>query len=648
MYGFGVNDSWELLDLEVTEMPGLCVVMEGREGGSPVPKLVAQPHGAAVYAAAWRDRAGRVLEWLELWVQDVRSWHLDGNQPLMSPTNTTLDKHWELWVETLLETDGEGVILLDWEKKHPEAIWLSPDGTARLRQDGRWELCKDDAFLRKERLASYSDTLERYLWNGDEENPKMVAVTPEAPQGRLTKSREEIFGEAIPLNPDGGLMLLRRASAVRYDDFVDLLSGAETATGLRECLWLPVAGANARLLDRPGLGGKAGGFFFSRNQIPGHLGELLHLKLLALRGAFAAVQAAVRQGGTPFLGIRADGFGVSLVEPDGGMPYLWNHRVRLAACPQAVRTELGVTKEPCFVPFGEEESRSIYRSLQAEGEVKGDAKVRVRRVSEPDDDGLVVVEGSLLTDEPLNAGKLDLLGIEWLSRKSGRLKLFAKMEGNPQDGAGEYRFSSLQTKLPEELAEAFAGGGQSTLSSDRVRFHLLPRLGTPCDLYSLGVLGLRTLIAGGGGRALAEVLDDLLKMARIYRSRFTDANWHTGTTSLNEFVKTGEGGAWAEKLGPHRLVRGEAGITSADAFREIPAPLWWEVMEFVARLFPGEALGSFCKGYDDFSPRALDEVFTEPLAVLDSLVARSRELLFGNPVTNRELLGVIRAARGRR
>ncbi len=641
----GVKDGWELVDLELAEMPGLCVVVEDRGAGERGPKLVAQPHGAAVYAAGWRDRAGRVIEWLELWVQDVGSWHLDGNQPLMSPTNTSLDKHWARWVENLLATGGEGVILLDWEKKHPEPIWLNPEGTGRLRLAERWRLCEDDAFLGKERLALFSETLERYLWNGDVDKPLMVAMTPEAPQGRFTKPLEEILGKAIPVNPDGGLMLLRRAAAVRYDDFVDLLSGVETAVNLRECLGMPAVGKNARLLDRPGLGGKAGGFFFPRNQTPGHLGELLHLKLLAFRGAFAAIQSAVARGGTPFLGIRADGFGVSLVEPDGGLPYLWNHRVKLEACPQAVRTELGVTREPCFVPFGED-GRSIYRSLRAEGEVKGDARVRVRRISEPDDEGLVVVEGSLLTDEPLNPGKLDLLGIEWLSRKSGRLKLFAKMEGNSAGGAGEYRFSSLQTRLPDELTQAFAGG-QTTLSSDRVRFHLLPRLGTPCDLHSLGVLGLRTLIAGGGGGALAEALDDLLAMARLYRSRFTDANWHTGTTSLNEFVKTGEGGPWEEKLGPHRLVR-SADLTSAEAFREIPAPLWWEVVEFVSRLFPGEALGSFCKGYDDFSPRALHEVFREPLANLDSLVSRSRELLFGNPVTNRELLEVIRAGRTKR
>jgi hypothetical protein len=155
------------------------------------------------------------------------------------------------------------------------------------------------------------------------------------------------------------------------------------------------------------------------------------------------------------------------------------------------------------------------------------------------------------------------------------------------------------------------------------------------------VLGLRLLVAGPGV-PLAEAVDDLLAMARLFSKRFSHGNWNTGTASLNEFVKTGEGGPWAEKLGPHRLVGGR--LTANDAFREIPAPMWWQVLEFVSRLFPGESIGCFCKGYDDFSPRALHETFTEPLAVLDTLLAATRDLMFGNPQLNRELLGIIRRA----
>jgi hypothetical protein len=638
-----VREKWDLVDLELPEMPGLCLVVEETLGGKRLPCISAQPHGAVVYATAWRDRAGGVHEWLELWVQDATSWHLDGELPLLSLTNSALDRHWTHFLDSLERVSPGSVFRMGWESAHPEALYLTEDARARAKPSQPWVLCTDDATLRSERLAAFSDSLHRYLWNGAADAPQFIPLTQGAPEGRSTRAPADVFGKAIPINPGGGLMLLRKAMALRYDDFVDLLSGAEGKTSVRECLRIPAVGANARLLDRPGFGSKSSGYFFSRNQVPGHLGELLHLKLALFRGVIAAVGTAVERSGTPFLGIRPDHFGVSLVCPEESLPYLWNHRVGLGSAPQAVRTELGDTREPCFVPFGDP-GRSIYKALRAEGEVRGQGRVRIRRVSEPDDDGLVVVEGSLITDETLQAGRLDLLGLEWTTRKSGRLRLFAKIDGAAADVAAEYRFTSLQTRLPPELNEWLAEG-ESTLSSDRVAFQLLPRLGTPCDLYSLGVLALRTLIAGSGV-PLSEALDDLLAMSRLYRSRFSNGNWNTGSASLHEFVKSGEGGAWAEKLGPHRLIRDR--VSAEEAFREIPAPMWWEVIEFVARLFPGEALGSFCKGYDDFSPRAPHEVFTEPLVCLDSLVVRSRDLLFGNPQTNRELLGLIRtvAAKG--
>lgn len=112
---------------------------------------------------------------------------------------------------------------------------------------------------------------------------------------------------------------------------------------------------------------------------------------------------------------------------------------------------------------------------------------------------------------------------------------------------------------------------KGTLTSDRVGFHLLPRLGTPCDLYSLGVIGLRILLAHADG--LAASLDELLSLARQYKLRFGNANWKTGTASLAGFVKTGEAAALATRLGPQWLLSNSE-MDAAQAFREIPPRLW--------------------------------------------------------------------------
>ncbi|MCX6874558.1 MAG: hypothetical protein NTW21_12245 [Verrucomicrobia bacterium] len=631
---------WELVDLELQEMPGLCLVASCQPDGSLRPRVVAQPKGAVAYAAAWCDKAGEVKEWFDLWVQDVGSWHLALNRQLMIIANPALDRHWLAWVKGLASTQPENFFHVGWEWQPGPVLWLSPDGRSRLQAETRWVLCTNDAILRKYRLASYTDSLHRYLWDQEETSPRFLATTPAAPEGPVTTALGAVFGHAIPINRDGALMALRRSYALPLGDFADALSNRASPPDIREALRNPVLGANAKLLDRAGLGHKSPGFFFTKNQISSHLCEVLHLKLAALHGVLVATKSAIQQTACPFLGLGVDSFGVSLSQAETALPFLWTHQVSLQSPPQCIRIEVGDVKEPCFMPHADL-GRSVYRSPHAANEARGLARVRIRKVSEPDDQGLVVMEGTLLSEESIHAGRLDLLGLEWVLPRGGRLQLYAKIEGKTGEVAGEYRFCTLQTKLPQELREWLAGG-RNTLSSDRVQFHLLPRVGTPCDLYSLGVIALRILLHNPEGHAAA--LDDLLSLTRLYRLRHSNGDWNTGTASLAEFVRTGEAGTLAENLSPHwMLVNGD--MSSQDAFCEIPAPLWWATLDFISRLFPGEAADAFCKNHDDFQPRALQEVFAEPIAVLESLLGRTREMLFGNPSGNRELLNVIRQVR---
>ncbi len=627
---------WQLVDLGLAEMPGLCLVVHRQRDGTFRPGIVAQPKGAIAYSAAWCDKAGEVKEWFDLWVQDVGSWHLESNRQILPLTNTALDRHWQDWCRSLADARPDDVYQTGWDRHPCPVIWLSPDGRERLNPDPAWVLCTNDAVLGKFRLAPFSGSLHRYLWNQDERNPQFVATTPGAPEGPVTKPLAAALADAIPINRDGALMTLRRSYSLPLCDFIDILSNRTSPLNIREALRTPLAGTHARLVDNAGVAGRNPGFFFQKNHGSGHLGEILHLKLAALHGVFMAARSAIRHAACPFLGLNIDSFGVSLPQTETALPFLWAHQVSLQSPPQCIRTEVGDVKEPCFMPsagFGQ----SVYRSPRALNEVRGLARVRIRKVSQPDDQGLVVMEGTLLSEEPILAGRLDLLGLEWVLPRIGRLCLYTKIEGRTAEVEGEYRFSSLQTKVSPELSE-WLDGGKGTLSSDRVEFHLLPRVGTPCDVYSLGVIGLRILLQHPDG--LAASLDDLLSLARQYKLRFSNGDWKTGTVSLMEFVKTGEAGVLADRLGPQWLLA-NSDVDAAAAFREIPAPLWWAAIDFLSRLFPGEALECFCKSHDDFQPRALHEVFTAPIAALESLLASSRELLFGNPNTNRELLHAI-------
>jgi len=634
---------WELVDLGLPAMPGLCLVTYRQRDGASKPRIIAQPNGAVAYSAAWADRSGEVKEWLDLWVQDISSWHLDPAEHLATIHNATLDSHWRNWCSSIAAAHPARVFHLGFDQHPAPVVWLTPDGRSRFTTSEEWRLCTNDPLLRSQRLAAYSDSLHRYLWNGDEARPRFLAITPNAPEGPTTAPLDSVFGEAIPVNPGGALMSVCRSYTIPLGDFIDVLANRSNPQDIREALRTPLDGLNRRLLDRTGVASKNNGFFFQKNQAAGHLCELLHLKLATLHGAFLAAGNAIRHAGCPLLGLNPDGFGISLPALETSLPFLWSHQVSLEAPPQCIATVVGDIGEPCFVP-SPDLRQSIYRSPSVLTEVRGLARVRVRKVSEPDDHGLVVMEGTLLSEEPLHAGRLDLLEMDWVLPKVGRLRLYARIEGKSAENQGEYRFCSLQTKLRAEVRE-WLDSGRGSLTSDRVEFHLLPRIGTPCDLYSLGVIGLRILLHHPDG--LAATLDDLLSLARSYRMRYSNANWSTGTASLHEFIKTGEAGAIDERLGPQWLLA-SSDVSSADAFLEIPAALWWATIDFISRLFPGEALDSFCKNYDDFQPRALHEVLAAPTSALETLLVRSRELLFGNPTANRELRQAVRQVKASR
>ena len=75
----------------------------------------------------------------------------------------------------------------------------------------------------------------------------------------------------------------------------------------------------------------------------------------------------------------------------------------------------------------------------------------------------------------------------------------------------------------------------------------------------------------------------------------------------------------------------------------LPARLWWSVLAWTLRLFPKLLPESFCKGYGDAPPLALETVFHEPIRELDALLLRWRAFLLGGWRQNQEVSGVIRA-----
>ena len=79
-----------------------------------------------------------------------------------------------------------------------------------------------------------------------------------------------------------------------------------------------------------------------------------------------------------------------------------------------------------------------------------------------------------------------------------------------------------------------------------------------------------------------------------------------------------------------------------DARALLPQELWFDVIGFLVRLFPGMGPDSICKDFGDVPSLALESVFAQPMAELQRLLACSRSLIVIDWAYNRQIHGAIR------
>jgi len=82
-------------------------------------------------------------------------------------------------------------------------------------------------------------------------------------------------------------------------------------------------------------------------------------------------------------------------------------------------------------------------------------------------------------------------------------------------------------------------------------------------------------------------------------------------------------------------------ISPEDALSAFPSTLWWNIIAWLVRLFPGATPESFCRDYADAPSLALEKVFEGPRAELDHLLLHSRSVIVSDVHTHREMRAVI-------
>jgi len=593
---------------------------------------------AFVYLGCIVDYANVVLQWVELWVQRVEK--LD--QLLASlreaVTNTSLDDRWRRETKAL-ESHGLVHCGVDFNAPVPRFIDVSqfqPYTPVDAMSGQPWLLCREDALLTKHGLPAYSTTLYRYVAIVDEaaQSAVFVAVTPDAPINDSVRSAVDVGlagDHLVDFNAGGGMMTVRPFDPVSLNGIVDALTSASgDLSGLDHPLAVTPGAGETHELNGELLGD--GWLFMGRHGSRGRLAESFHLKLRLFNDAVRAVRQVVYETGRPLLNLRPESFRIRLGDTGSGLPRLWTSKLVLVEPGEAFELKIPVTDNHFFIPL-RALTPGIYQAEVTVHALQGFGSLRIRKVIETGEGTLI--EGTLFSQERLRCGKFDFVRL-WLSVGGKRIDCYVRLETQTAMATGEWRFRSVVHRFAPEVATKLKAIEGVPMSD--VRFELIPHLSTPCDLYSLAVLGVRMLFVNAQ-TSLAEATDEIHSLARQL------ANGHkNGGPEIPLDRRIADLFAadprWLQSLGPHRLT--DSGGTPAQALDLVPAELWWQCLATIVRMLPAVGPDSTCSDWGFVVGGAAHRVFDPTISSLGKLLIGTRSVLFVDWRFNREIHSVLR------
>ncbi len=627
------------VDAPVTPL-SLCLVI--RTAGPALVK-VRQRLAARAFLACVADAAGRVHQWAEVWVQDVDGLSEALPTYVAALNNARLDERWAARCALAERAASHcragglaGLVRVGWEGEHPTPLLLDVKRRTIVRPvergtGGLWVLCTDDALLARKGLAAYSTSLHRYLYVRElGEDTVFVPVTRGAPTSDRTLTPEETLGAGPEGSPDtawlnygGGLMLVCPHPDRAYEEFADALGAIEAPKE-------PDAGkARKGPASKPSLAGST--LNLGRGGRSARLIETLHLKLRLLSDVFGAVRSAVGETQTPMLNLGPESFGVVMGAEAWGMPAAWGARVVLRDAGDAAVLRVPGSDVTSFVGPGTIGS-SVYSPGFVGRSVSGFGVLQIRQAKT--DNGLTVVDGTVRSSDRVRIAASDLVWLGIPTESAGLVNLYGSAETKAAGATTEIRVRTVPQKLDEAQAQALAKAEGRSIPD--VDFQSMPVLSTPCDLYALGVLAVRTLLVDGRN-TLAVALDEVQSLcAELAASH--DPGVGMGLRVRGIVEGSGKEGAerrWLDVLGPQHLT-GET-WEALDALATVTPEVWFDALAVIARCFPALGPDSVCRDAGDAPAGAIHRVFDKPLEEIRDLLVRTRGLIIGDPQATREI-----------
>lgn len=614
----------------------ICVLAQtsGNATNNPFVVLRDLP-GARIYLGAVCDAFGNIQEWVEVHVQtvDVKQLEYVGRDEIL--TNTFFDSRWSMDSAALRKQLPDIIIGTRMEKENPGPILIRrPDGNGPFApvEALPWRVCKNDELLKSHELPGYSTSPFRYLFQPELKDAKaFIATTSEAPVNAHVHGLDELAsapGIHAIFNPAGGFVRIARHSPLELESYLQILEGrawkeanSEASVFLPDSIYAGLKEWSANPKGLPFL-------LHGRSRAGELLNEVFLLKLQLLYDLLKKVRAFVKVHQVPLLNLSPASFRIHIGQTGDLFPALWSAESQLVRMGQAYPLQIQSTEHKYFIRLGKNEPTPFFPGSVGTHS-GGIASAQIREVQMSGD--RVVLDGTLVAEDFLAADPHDLL---WFKLPLGeeRLELYGHLQKS-DGGPREARFRTLPAALSEAVVARLKGSAGVRFS--KAPYEIRPLLSSPCDLFSLGVIGVRILLANNL-KKLPVLLDEVLSLSRRVNDIAGEPKQRVA--ELQKLVQADP--KLLDLVGPGALV--ESGYTSQQAWSAIHAPIWLESISLLLRFFPDTGPNAFCKSLGDVSPVALETVFDPALQALEVLVLRLRSLFTPIFSTNEEIASVIR------
>lgn len=603
---------------------------------------------ANIYLGCFIERSGHVLKWLELWVRDydniAETLHENSFDII---NNEVLDERWERQRRLLGESTASHVYAttLDLNMECPlyiddfnkKAIFPKDDGSKT-----HWKICREDNLLTRLKLAPYRSSVHRYLYlESLGADSFFLPVTPNAPTNEKTRPLDTVISvrsTLLPFNRYGGSILVREFAPMTVEGYLSVIAGrAWTGMGLGRKSFLP-GGIYREIGSEVTVGYASGRLVATRVGTKAWQLESLFLKIRLFYEILSLVKRCVEYDRKPFFALETDSFSVSLPNTSASSPFLWDAEVALKQTSDAVSFSVEKqtsvdSRETAYFRTFRPLSASIYRpeALGQQRSLVGEVTLLDRK--RDSETGLYFFDGTLRSPDlqDLTLVGKHLYFIEYPIR-GRRLRLVAEMTGTDAHLPDKIRFRTRRLALNSE--QALALEGFFGVEQVGVYCEVLPILGTPCDLYSLGIIGLEVLFHGSG-TSLAQLKDQLRSLAQTCSEMNEDETLVERVAAVFARDADMRSVLMPDDLGVDSDGPGRIGLPAEDR-------IWETIIAILMRLQTGllkrEGYAESLSNENNFR---LAQVFDEPIKELSNILAILRSLCIGDVHSSHFIRSVI-------